>query len=32
MIHFRNGYGPNVPAMDVEWKSLEKRRDFYAIR
>lgn len=32
IIHFRNGYGPDVPAMDVEWKGLEKRPDCYAIR
>jgi len=24
IIRFRNGYGPDVPEMDVEWKSVEK--------
>lgn len=32
IIRFRNGYGPDVPEMDVEWKGVEKRRDCYAIR
>ncbi|AGK57021.1 hypothetical protein HYPDE_26703 [Hyphomicrobium denitrificans 1NES1] len=31
-IRFRNGYGPNVPEMDVQWKGVEKRRGCYAIR
>jgi hypothetical protein len=24
IIRFRNGYGPDVPEMDVEWKGVEK--------
>jgi hypothetical protein len=32
IIRFRNGYGPEVPEMDVEWIGVEKRRDCYAIR
>jgi hypothetical protein len=24
IIRFRNGYGPTVPEMDVEWKGIEK--------
>ena len=35
-IRFRNGYGPNVPEMDVEWKGVEKvirnREPQYAIK
>lgn len=32
VIRFRNGYGPDVPEMDVEWKGLAKQRDCYVIR
>ena len=32
IIRFRNGYGPDVPEVDVEWKGVEKRQDCYAIR
>jgi hypothetical protein len=32
VIRFRNGYGPDVPEMDVEWKGVEKQPDCYAIR
>lgn len=31
-IRFRNGYGPLVPEMDVEFCGVQKRRDCYAIR
>ena len=31
IIRFRNGYGPDVPEMDVEWKGVDKRKDRYAI-
>ena len=29
IVRFRNGYGPTMPDMDVEWKGIEKvvRRD-----
>lgn len=33
IIRFRNGYGPAVPEMDVEWKGLNPgRKDCYAVR
>lgn len=31
IVRFRNGYGPDVPEMDVEWKGIDKRKDWYAI-
>jgi hypothetical protein len=32
IIRFRNGYGPDVPEMDVEFLGVVKRRHCYAIR
>lgn len=36
IVRFRNGYGPDVPEMDVEWKGVEKvtrkGRPQYAIK
>ena len=32
IIRFTNGYGPDVPEMDVEWKGVKKRFNKYAIQ